>query len=128
MDSASTADSTYRLEGDEALPAAFLHIAQSLPEGEQREDCRVRLLALASDVGLIVESRDTRAGGAKCLGRLLPAIAELCRGWTPKTAVPTQELKVGDRFWYKGTEPRDRDEAFEYLCELGPTFERPSLT
>lgn len=96
MDSspAAAADSARQLEGDEALPAAFLHIAQSLPEGEQRTDCRVRLLALASDVGLIVESRDTSAGGAQCLGRLLPAIAELCKGWNPDALVPTLELKV----------------------------------
>lgn len=91
---AAAADSFLSVEGDEALPAALLHIAQALAAGDQRADYRVRLLALASDVGLVVESREATAGGARCLGRLLPAIAELCRASDPTTSVPTHELKV----------------------------------
>ncbi|CAM6044662.1 unnamed protein product [Sphagnum compactum] len=83
----------------ETLPGAFLHIAQCLKEQKLRSDFRHRLLSLYSDVGLVAEAKNGRAG-ADLLGPLLPAVAEICSDLEPTHEVEPSLLKLLRNLWF----------------------------
>ncbi|KAH9576425.1 hypothetical protein CY35_01G160200 [Sphagnum magellanicum] len=83
----------------ETLPGAFLHIAQCLKEQKLRSDFRHRLLSLYSDVGLVAEAKNGRAG-ADLLGPLLPAVAEICSDLEATHEVEPSLLKLLRNLWF----------------------------